>query len=357
MTIIALALLSFPATAAHRRSTDGDLPHDNTSHIAHTDTFVDHRGPYRVPGWAGHDNKGGDITFASVSDEFHTDLVVMHIEIPGTSNAGYYRLGLNVQRANDGAYVIDRWEGPYQVPSWFGHHNEGGGVAVGHLKNDNSNDLVIFHVEKRAGEQTGYYRVGFDLDTKGRVRGGWSPIFLVPGWFGHSIEGSGITLAGIRTDASWDLVVTQVDDPLQGNGMFYRVGFHIGTDGKVRGGWTGAIRIPGWVGYYTDGASIEVYDTNENGMQDLVIMHIDNPAKQKFMFYRIGYNLNAHGEVTGGWSTIRSIPRKLGELYQGGGVAMTHFIDGWLTMATFYNQNTSSTNGGYIVYSSEHEWL
>lgn len=361
-------LLAFPAAILAAGATSDSTPADDEilpwSNMSRTRIrrprgiqFADWRGPYTVPGWSKHNSQGGDITFSSITDENNIDIVVMHIDNPKDSNAGYYCIGKNIQRKSADAYVVEQWLGPYKVPGWFGHQNAGGGVAMGHLRNYYSNDIVIFHVDDPKAGNSGYYRVGFGMDTHGAVKDdAWSPVYKVPGWFGDKTSGSGIALAGIREEASWDLVVTHVDDPKRGNGLYYRVGFGLNAHGKVTGGWSNPMRIPGWVGYYSEGASIEVYDTNESGNLDLIVMHIDNPRGQNYMFYRIGFSLDKNGVVRGGWSKLRKIPVPLGHRNRGGGLALTHFVDGFLTMGAFYIHHPPSTKGGFLVYGSEVLW-
>jgi hypothetical protein len=80
-----------------------------------------------------------------------------------------------------------------------------------------------FHVDNPAGENHGWYRIGWNLDTAGNVTGGWSPIVAVPGWFGAEDQGAGIALADVNGNGRQELLVFHVDNPGGENHGWYRV--------------------------------------------------------------------------------------------------------------------------------------
>ena len=83
------------------------------------------------------------------------------------------------------------------VPDWFSWDNEGGGVAVGSLAGDGTQDLVVLMVDSPAGPNRAFFRVGRDMGVDGGVSGGWSPWAEVPDWFAWNNQGAGIALADL----------------------------------------------------------------------------------------------------------------------------------------------------------------
>ena len=82
------------------------------------------------------------------------------------------------------------------VPGWFGAEGQGAGIAVADLTGSGRPDLVVFHLDNPGGENHGYYRIGFDLDTAGRPAS-WSDVIAVPGWFGAENQGAAIAFGAI----------------------------------------------------------------------------------------------------------------------------------------------------------------
>ena len=80
--------------------------------------------------------------------------------------------------------------------------------------------------------------------------------------------------------------------------------------------------VPGWFGSENQGADIAMADINGNGRPDLVVFHVDNPGGDNHGYYRVGWNLNVTGNVTGGWSNIKPVPGWFGWENQGAGIAI-----------------------------------
>lgn len=198
---------------------------------------------------------------------------------------------------SSGSYRVSQWRGPYRVPGWFGDHNQGGGIAVANLHGGSQRDVVVFHIDNPRGENRGYYRVGRRLSANGAVRGGWTGPLRVPGWFGSNNADSDIAIGSIRGKGSRDIVVVHVDDPRGENAAYYRVGFDLRGDGSVRGGWSPVRKVPGWFGSSTAGVGVTLADTTGNGKQDIIVYHIDDPKRSNFAYFRRGVNPDAFGNV------------------------------------------------------------
>jgi hypothetical protein len=122
---------------------------------------------------------------------------------------------------------LDGFDDVNQVPGWFGSDNQGGGIAVADISGNGKPDLVVFHIDHPGGGggNTGFYRIGWNLDSGGKVTGGWTTHLPVPGWFGTENQGGGIAVADINKNGKPDLVVFHIDHPGGGNAGFYRIGW------------------------------------------------------------------------------------------------------------------------------------
>lgn len=298
-----------------------------------------------VGGWFGEENQGGDIAVGDISGNGLPDLVVFFIDHPGGGNVGYYRIGWDI---DVNGFVTNNYTSAIPIPGWFGNESQGGGVALASIGKGPALDLVVFHIDHPSGGNVGYYRIGWDLDSAGIVKGGWTMPIQVPGWFGNESSDGAIAVADINKNGKPDLIVMHVDNPGGANQAYYRIGWDIDSAGVAVGGWTPPIPIPGWFGNETQGAGIAVSDMKPDGTLDLVVFHIDNPGGPNRGYYRIGSNLDAAGNVTGGWSRVIPIAGWWGNENQGGGIAAFD-IDGKgrPDLVAFHIDNPGGENHGY----------
>jgi predicted Zn-dependent protease len=246
-----------------------------------------------------------------------------------------------------GIYGV-RTTGVKPVPGWFGAQDQGADVALSDISGNGTPDLVVFHIDNPGGENHGYYRIGWNLNGNGDATGGWSAVKPVPGWFGAEDQGAGIALGDINGNGRPDLVVFHIDNPGGENHGYYRVGWNLNVNGDVTGGWSNVKPVPGWFGAENQGAGIALADINGNGTPDLVVFHIDNPGGENHGYYRIGWNLNANGDVTGGWSAVKPVPGWFGAEDQGAGIALGDVDgDGRPDLVVFHLDNPGGENHGY----------
>ena len=85
--------------------------------------------------------------------------------------------------------------------------------------------------------------------------------------------GAGIAVADLQNAGQHDLVVFQIDNPVEQNQAFYKIGKQIDIDGNVTGGWVpdplpngaqgiGWLGVPAWFAWENQGG----------GMQPLFVM-------------------------------------------------------------------------------------
>jgi len=153
-------------------------------------------GSFRVPGWFGAENQGAAICIADINHTGRPDLLVFHLDNPGGENHGYYRIGWNLSHAGD----TGDWSDIKRVPGWFGAEDQGAGVAIADISGTGQFDLIVFHLDNPQGENHGYYRVGRNLDEQGNITGGWGDIIRIDGWFGAHNQGAGIAVGTLQDD-------------------------------------------------------------------------------------------------------------------------------------------------------------
>jgi hypothetical protein len=130
----------------------------------------------------------------------------------------------------------------------------------------------------------------------------------IPDWFSFENQGGGVAIADLSGTGKRDLVVFMADAGPDQNRGLYRVGRDLDAAGNPTGGWTAWRDVPDWFSFENQGASIAVVDIDRDGKQDLVVFMIDSPVGQNAGFYRVGKALDVDGTVTGGWGPWMAIP-------------------------------------------------
>jgi len=212
-----------------------------------------------------------------------------HIDNPGGENHGYYRIGWDLSTAGD---VSGGWSAIKPIPGWFGSEDQAGGIAIADLNGDGMPELIVFHIDNPGGENRGYYRIGWKLNSAGDVTGGWSAPKPIPGWFGAENQGGGIAVADVNRDGRPELIVYHLDNPVGENRGYYRVGYGISASGDVSF-WRAPTAIPGWFGSENQGGGIAVAQLDAASRLDMIVQHIDNPGGENRGYYRVGWNLLA----------------------------------------------------------------
>ncbi len=254
-----------------------------------------------------------------------------------------------------------------QIPDWFSFDNEGGNVAAADLTGTGAQDLLVITVDHPGGQPNrGIFRVGHAMDGQGNVTGGWTPWIDVPDWFSFENQGVGAAIFDVDKDGKQDLLVFMIDHPQGGNQGFYRIGKQLDVNGNINGGWGPWIPIPDWFSWENQFGGIAVADLDGNGNPELIVMMIDDPPGQNRGLYRIGRNLDANANVTGGWTPwidVGPIPPPPPPLdqptwfsweNQGAGVAVTDVDgDGKLDLLVFMIDDAVDQNQAFYKIGSQ----
>ena len=176
----------------------------------------------QVPNWISWRDQGAAIAVSDIDGDGQPDLVVFHIDDfhtdnPNLPNQAFYRVGTKL--TVDGQ--VGTWTDWIQV-DWFSWFNQGAGVALADLDGNGRPEIVIFQIDDPPGENAGFYRVGWNLDTQGRVQDGWGPWVAIDGWRSFEDEGGGFALASIGAGRP-KAVIFHVDNPPQLNAGLFAV--------------------------------------------------------------------------------------------------------------------------------------
>ena len=252
------------------------------------------KGYFHIPDWFSFENQGGGVAVADVSGGGKLDLLVITVDAPAGRNRGIYRLGHGLEAQGN---VTGGWTPWIDIPDWFSWENQGAGAAVVDLDKDGRQDLIVFMIDNPPGQNQGYYRVGKRLDADGNVTGGWGAWIAIPDWFSFENQHGSIAVADLDGDGNVELIVLMVDNPPAQNKGKYRIGRKLDANGNVTGGWGEWKDVPDWFSWENQGASVAVIDTMNTGNNDLVIFQIDNAVEQNQAFYKIGSKLDINGNV------------------------------------------------------------
>ena len=181
---------------------------------------------------------------------------------------------------------------------WFSWNNEGAGLAVADISGNGRPDLVVFQIDAPEGANQGFYRIGWDVDAAGQVTGGWGPWLAVPDWFSWENQGADIAVADLDGDGRPELIVFQIDNPVGQNQGFYRVGWKLDTNGNVTGGWGPWEPVPDWFCWENQGAGIALGDLRASGQTDLLVFQVDAPPgrEPRLLSHRLGRRWRRQGQ-------------------------------------------------------------
>jgi hypothetical protein len=235
-----------------------------------------------VPDWFPWRNEGAGIAIVDVAGDGRLDLVVFMVDAPDGPNRAYYRVGRGLDA--DGV-VTGGWTLWVEIPDWFPWVNAGADVAVADVAGDGRLDLVVFMVDAPDGPNAGYYRSG-PLGVDGVVTA-WRPWVAVPDWRFWENQGCGVAVADLDGDGTPELLVLAVDSPAGQNGGYYSVGWRLDGRGRPADGWGPWQPVPDWRFWENQEAAVAVAGLGAAGMPHLVVLAVDAPPGVNGGWYRV----------------------------------------------------------------------
>ena len=195
----------------------------------------------------------------------------------------------------------------------------GGNIVAGSYSWDNTFEIVDF-----LPEQSGLYTI--------RVRK-WrcdeSPRYIAWAWrtsdhgsyeipgLGWEAEGAGMDIYDINQNGNPDLLLMVYDAPSGANNFRYKIGWDLDADGAATGGWSSFYNPPG-VGWLGQGADGQLINLDSNPKPELLMMAYDAPSGANNFRYVVGWNMNTNGTVSG-WG---SYPQLSGLGWEGQGAGI-----------------------------------
>lgn len=197
-----------------------------------------------------------------------------------------------------------------EILEWWGSSANGGGMAIGSLNGNSSPDLVLLHIDhtsSNGGGNNAYYRVLWDVQYQnGDYRHTSSTGPIAIGnWWGSSNQGAGAALYDIDGNGVQDLVVVHIDHPGTGNKVYYRIGWNLNSSTGQATSWTGPIATSVWSGSSSAGADVAVTDLDGNGRPELIIGQVDDPSTDNYLYWNVIWNVSTSGVASGASSTFK----------------------------------------------------
>lgn len=136
-----------------------------------------------------------------------------------------------------------------------------------------------------------------------------------PASIGDSTDGSGAEVWDIDGNGLRDVVVAWVDDPAGGNNIYYRVGWSLSSSTGAASSWTASKTAATSIGDSTQGLGVAAANLDGDSRLELIVAWADDPFCDNTIYYKIGWNINTAGDAAGGWSATKTVG--------GGGIGCT----------------------------------
>ncbi|MEU9337225.1 hypothetical protein AB0D49_29375 [Streptomyces sp. NPDC048290] len=274
---------------------------------------------------------------------FLSHLLIGHVDAPDGPNLPYLRVG----RSTDfDAKVRGGWQTkPALTGRMTADITQGFGIATADLNRSGRPDALMFWIEEfdHSGHvgNFGRYLIARDLDTNGDPAAWIGPVTMPTPMSTPTTASGGLTetvhvlagsctLADLDGDGNQELLVAYLGGIKGNRRLFLRIGWNIDPDtGIARGGWADSEEIP-WPGRPSDSApvvaamDIAVADLNQDLRPELLVMLMEKTPDGVRGTYRIGWDINARGRITGTWGNTRDIPGTYAAV-AGAGIAVADF--------------------------------
>lgn len=202
--------------------------------------------------------------------------------------------------------------------SGLGHINQGAGVAIGDIDKNGRPDMILMGIDNPKGKNNFWYKVLYDIDENGYYSKESSILSIsAEGW---ENSGGDIALCDLNNNGILDMVLLCTDKPTTAGRAYrwYYVAYDLKPDGHYNS--LSSLNTIVELGFFYDGAGIDICDINKNGTPDLLMMVYDAPEGENSFRYQIAFDLQSNGNYLS-LSPVYEVPG-LGHDGDGAGVAV-----------------------------------
>lgn len=202
--------------------------------------------------------------------------------------------------------------------SGLGHINQGTGVAIGDIDKNGRPDMILMGIDNPKGKNNFWYKVLYDIDENGYYSKESSILSIsAEGW---ENSGGDIALCDLNNNGILDMVLLCTDKPTTAGRAYrwYYVAYDLKPDGHYNS--LSSLNTLDELGFFYDGAGIDICDINKNGTPDLLMMVYDAPEGENSFRYQIAFDLQSNGNYLS-LSPVYEVPG-LGHDGDGAGVAV-----------------------------------
>lgn len=202
--------------------------------------------------------------------------------------------------------------------SGLGHINQGAGVAIGDIDKNGRPDMILMGIDNPKGKNNFWYKVLYDIDENGYYSKESSILSIsAEGW---ENSGGDIALCDLNNNGILDMVLLCTDKPTTAGRAYrwYYVAYDLKPDGHYNS--LSSLNTQIELGFFYDGAGIDICDINKNGTPDLLMMVYDAPEGENSFRYQIAFDLQSNGNYLS-LSPVYEVPG-LGHDGDGAGVAV-----------------------------------
>lgn len=202
--------------------------------------------------------------------------------------------------------------------SGLGHINQGAGVAIGDIDKNGRPDMILMGIDNPKGKNNFWYKVLYDIDENGYYSKESSILSIsAEGW---ENSGGDIALCDLNNNGILDMVLLCTDKPTTAGRAYrwYYVAYDLKPDGHYNS--LSSLNTKIELGFFYDGAGIDICDINKNGTPDLLMMVYDAPEGENSFRYQIAFDLQSNGNYLS-LSPVYEVPG-LGHDGDGAGVAV-----------------------------------
>lgn len=202
--------------------------------------------------------------------------------------------------------------------SGLGHINQGAGVAIGDIDKNGRPDMILMGIDNPKGKNNFWYKVLYDIDENGYYSKESSILSIsAEGW---ENSGGDIALCDLNNNGILDMVLLCTDKPTTAGRAYrwYYVAYDLKPDGHYNS--LSSLNTNSELGFFYDGAGIDICDINKNGTPDLLMMVYDAPEGENSFRYQIAFDLQSNGNYLS-LSPVYEVPG-LGHDGDGAGVAV-----------------------------------